>query len=243
MSSVKEHYDNHLSAFYSWMTGELETAVKNQAEVFRKLNILPAKTGNAIDLGSGHGVQALALESLGFKTTAIDFNERLLDELKRNSIGTKIETAKDDICNILNYREKFPEVITCCGDTISHLPSEEILKTFFFDCNKILINNGKLFLTFRDYSKELTDVRRFIPVKSDDDRILTCVLEYFHDRVRVTDLLYEKIDGAWIQKASSYIKLRIGMEMVEYTMTRAGFSTEYKEAGIINTLIGRKNIT
>jgi hypothetical protein len=53
---------------------------------------------------------------------------------------------------------------------------------------------------FRDYAKPLQGDVRFIHVKSDEERILTCVLEYEESFVRVTDLLYEKTDGTWTQK-------------------------------------------
>jgi hypothetical protein len=67
-----------------------------------------------------------------------------------------------------------------------------------------------LLLNFRDYSAAVEDTARFIPVRSSKDRILTCVLEYFEDRIRITDLLYEKEKNSFVQYANSYYKVRIG---------------------------------
>ena len=46
-------------------------------------------------------------------------------------------------------------------------------------------------------------------MKSDADRILTCVLDYESELVTVTDLLYERTDTGWKQSVSSYKKVRI----------------------------------
>ncbi|MBF0548674.1 MAG: class I SAM-dependent methyltransferase [Candidatus Riflebacteria bacterium] len=240
MNTVKEHYENHLGNFYSWMTGDIVPAVKSQEAEFKELKILPQKEGNAIDLGSGHGIQALALDSLGFNTTAIDFNSQLLCELEKNSVGSKIRVVNDDILNVQNYKSLRPEIISCCGDTISHLHNLEVLGKFFADCNKTLIENGRIFLTFRDYSNELSGTQRFLPVKSDDFKILTCVLDFSKESVQVTDLLYEKKNGSWVMNVSSYEKIRLTVGMVESKLLETGFLIEFKEAGRMNTLLARK---
>src|SRR5690606_12727367 len=77
------------------------------------------------------------------------------------------------------------------------------------DTVKILGNNGYLILTFRDYTHELNEQHRFIPVKSTKDRILTCILEYEPEKVKVSDLLHENINGQWTQRVSTYEKVRI----------------------------------
>jgi hypothetical protein len=91
-----------------------------------------------------------------------------------------------------------------------------------------LIPEGKLILSFRDYSTELKDSSRFIPVKSDADRILTCFLEYFPEKVRVTDILHEKEDGRWQQKISSYEKVRVSENAVLNILKDTGFNIRFK---------------
>ncbi|HNN81453.1 MAG TPA: class I SAM-dependent methyltransferase, partial [Leptospiraceae bacterium] len=63
-------------------------------------------------------------------------------------------------------------------------------------------------------------------VKSDDSRILTCVLDYTIDKVLVTDLLFEKIDNTWIQKVSSYEKVRISSNSIVELLEATGFKIE-----------------
>ena len=56
----------------------------------------------------------------------------------------------------------------------------------------------------------LTGTARFLPVRADDQRILTCFLEYGPSHVTVHDLLHEReAGGAWRLQTSAYRKLRL----------------------------------
>jgi hypothetical protein len=127
------------------------------------------------------------------------------------------------------------------GDTIAHLESvDQINRLLDFSFNGLL-KNGKLILSYRDYGTELVDTQRFIPVKSDDNKILTCFLEFSADKVKVTDLLHERINGQWIQKASSYFKIRITNQMMEKLVLNSGFRILKNEVmNRMNYLIARK---
>ncbi|TGV03055.1 class I SAM-dependent methyltransferase [Flavivirga rizhaonensis] len=218
---TKQHYENHLANFYSWMIGDFEQKQLDFQSFLKQNRIYPTKSKTAIDLGAGHGIQSVALTNLGFTVTAIDFNKKLLDELKSNSHGQSIETIQTDICNVKEFSKLNPELIVCCGDTIAHLDNKEAIEKLIVDCKSALIKNGKLILSFRDYTNELKNEQRFIPVKSDDERILTCMLEYETEKVKVTDLLYEKTETGWHQKVSSYNKVRITTnEIIEFIEKR-----------------------
>ena len=77
-------------------------------------------------------------------------------------------------------------------------------------------------LSFRDYTIPLTGTDRFLPVKSDDQRILTCFLEYNQKTVRVTDLLHERTGDGWTQRVSSYDKIRLAKSTVMEAMQDSG---------------------
>jgi len=117
----------------------------------------------------------------------------------------------------------------CMGDTITHLNSKEEIQKLIVDCHYILKNDGKLVLSFRDYSNELTDTSRFIPVKNDENRILTCFVEYLKDKVRITDLLHQKTEDGWMQKASSYFKIRISPIDIIEMLDAAGMKISFNE--------------
>lgn len=227
--NVKEHYDKHLANFYSWMLGDLDSKINDFKDFLLKHEIKPTSTKTAIDLGAGNGVQSIALQELEFKVTALDFNQQLLNELKSNPRAGGIDTQLGDIRQILKFKALKPELIICAGDTITHLESKGELKQLLKDIQEVLVGKGILILTFRDYSTELDDQTRFIPVKSSDDKILTCILEYQIEKVKVTDLLYEKINDEWQQKVSSYEKLRIAPQEVMDLIQDKGMKVKFHE--------------
>jgi 2-polyprenyl-3-methyl-5-hydroxy-6-metoxy-1,4-benzoquinol methylase len=240
--TVKEHYDNHLGNFYFWYTGDFDKN-KNDFKAFCIENeIIPFKSGYAIDLGAGNGIQTMALAESGFKVKAIDFNNQLIDELKSKIDGYPIEVINDDIRFIGRYSKPQPELIVCCGDTLPHLDSKAEVQKLIHDSLDCLIPHGKLILTFRDYSTELQDTSRFIPVKSDSQKILTCFLEYSAEKIRVTDLLHELENGIWVQKVSSYYKTRITKELILGYLKNSGFRIKLdKITNRIITIVGQKN--
>ncbi|MCE9580870.1 MAG: hypothetical protein K8W52_47590 [Deltaproteobacteria bacterium] len=67
---------------------------------------------------------------------------------------------------------------------------------------------------------------RFIPVRSDADRILTCCLDYADDHVRVTDLVHERRGDTWTMRASEYAKLRLAPAVVAAELTAHGLTLE-----------------
>ena len=220
--TVREHYDRHLGTFYSWMVGGFDEKQRAHEAFFRESGWLPRGNGLALDLGAGHGLQAVSLAKLGFTVQAIDFNRQLLGELRARRGDYAIEVIEDDVRNVREYTDPAPELILCWGDTLTHLDSEAEALQFIRDSAAALAPGGKLALSWRDYTTELTDVNRFIPVKSDEQRILTCLLEYLPDRVRVTDLLHERTDEGWQQKVSSYYKIRLAKDRVIEAMQNSG---------------------
>lgn len=240
--TVKEHYDTHLGNFYAWMLGDFDEK-KNDFLLFcREAGIIPFDSKTAIDLGAGNGIQSVALAELGFKVKAIDFNRQLLAELDSNKKDLPIEPIQDDIKTVSGYKIHKPELIICCGDTIAHLDSITEIAQLVKDSFDTLIPKGKLLLSFRDYSQELLGKARFIPVKSDANRILTCFLEYSPQTVKVTDILHEKEHGDWVQKVSSYNKVRISQTGILDILKENGFEIMMNEThNRMITLIGQKN--
>ena len=219
---VKAHYEQHLAHFYGWMLGDFDSLQQQQEAFFRANYILPKQNRQAIDLGAGHGLQSISLAKIGFNVTAIDFNQQLLDQLNCQKGSLKIKTINAEIANF-DKKAEASELIVCMGDTITHLGSTRQLQDLISTCYENLLPDGKLIFSYRDYRQPLTGDQRFIPVRADEDRILTCILDYKDEKVVVTDQLYERVAGDWVQKVSSYEKLRVQPQMVEDYLTKAGF--------------------
>jgi 2-polyprenyl-3-methyl-5-hydroxy-6-metoxy-1,4-benzoquinol methylase len=238
---IKEHYENHLANYYSWMFGDFNAKLNENQQFFECHNIKPVSSRIAIDLGAGCGFQSIPLAKIGFKVKAIDFSKKLLNELKSKSNGLSIEAIEDNILDFDVYSNCKPELIVCIGDTITHLDSLESVQELIKNNYKILLKSGKLILTFRDLTLELKEEQRFIQVNSDNNRIFTCFLEYHSTYVKVFDIIYEKENGRWIQKISSYKKLVISRDVAEDFFEDAGFEIEFMgiENGLV-TIIGTK---
>jgi 2-polyprenyl-3-methyl-5-hydroxy-6-metoxy-1,4-benzoquinol methylase len=222
--TAKEHYDHFLSDFYSWMTGDFDQKQKEQQQYFLQNNIVPQGNKIAFDLGAGHGLQSVSLAKLGFVVTAVDFNLPLLRELRQNKKDLPINIVHKDILHCLENTEEKAELIVCMGDTLTHLENLEQVNKLAGEMFRHLLPEGKMILSFRDLTTALTGEQRFIPVKEDETKILTCFLEYFPDHVMVHDILHVFHDGHWIQKVSAYPKLRLNEKLITEILTRQKFS-------------------
>ena len=222
MTTVNEHYDRVLADVYSWMLGGFESGINKNQKFFEQHNIRPMGSRIAIDLGAGCGFQSIPLSQIGFSVTAIDLRQKLLNELQENSGDADIKTVRDDLINFERYIDRQPELAVCMTDTILHLESPEKVAFLFEKVFLALEDEGKFIITFRDLSKELAELDRFIPIKSDNNIIFTCFLEYEPDRVRVHDLVYRK-ENNWQLNKSFYQKLRLSPQWVEDRLKEIGF--------------------
>ena len=117
------------------------------------------------------------------------------------------------------------------GDTLTHLTDRESVQGLFGDIAESLEDGGTFIVAFRNYASALIESKRFIPVRSDADRILTCFLEYDDDGVTVHDILHERHGTGWRQRVSAYRKLRLSPEWVTQELEVKGFKVR-KEQGL-----------
>ncbi len=224
MATVAEHYEKLLARYYSWLFGDFNKAVEVNRNFFISQKIIPRKSKIAIDLGSGPGFQSIALAQLGYRVFAFDLNQKLLDELKKNSGSLDITTIRDDILNFASHCHESVNLSVCMGDTLMHLDSFENVKTLFADVYRSLETGGKFVITFRDLVPELKGLERLLPVKSDPETIFTCFLEYETEHVKVNDIIYRKSRTGWKLDAGCYRKLRIPPEWVKKELLDLGFT-------------------
>ncbi len=232
---AKDHYDNHLGNFYSWMVGNFEEKQREQQNFFGERGLYPRGSKIAFDLGAGHGLQSISLANLGYEVWAVDFSKQLLDDLDIRKQYLNIKTITDDILNFLKRTSEKVELIVCMGDTLTHLASIDAVADLVTEISKHLAPDGHVILSFRDLTRELIDEQRFILVQSDDSKILTCFLEYFPDNVMVHDVLNERQNGKWTQKVSAYPKLRVNQDMISKMLQENNI--ELVRSEIINRMI------
>jgi 2-polyprenyl-3-methyl-5-hydroxy-6-metoxy-1,4-benzoquinol methylase len=223
--TVEDHYANHLGPVYTWMIGDLHAAFSRSD---RELDALPPPSkagGTAVDLGAGFGLHSIPLARRGFTVVAIDTYDPLLKELASRKGPLPIRTVNADLLAFGAHTPKPIDVIVCMGDTLTHLPNKSCVESLFGDVAASLSPGGLFVATFRDYvSAPLEGDARFILVRSDEQRILTCFLEYADTTVTVHDLLHQREGGSWRLSASSYSKLRLSPEWVAERLSSLGLS-------------------
>lgn len=230
MDAVRDHYAALLAPIYSWMAGGAEVAFTRGEAELESLQIAPRGGAIAVDLGAGFGMHAIPLARRGFDVVAVDSSAELLRELRGYAGALPIRTVEADLLEFPEHAPGPVEAILCMGDTLAHLASRRAIASLFARVAAALASGGLFVLTFRDYSAPLGQERRFIPVRSDGDRILTCFLEYGSEHVEVYDLLYERRDAQWAQRVSRYTKLRLTPGWVSAELHAAGFQVT-REAG------------
>jgi SAM-dependent methyltransferase len=226
MATSETHYGKHLGPVYSWMLGDLDAAFERSAREIDDLP-LPASRGAALDLGAGLGLHALPLAKRGFDVVAIDNCGVLLAELRSRAGDLAITIHLADLLDFRSFLAKQPQVIVCMGDTLTHLPAMSTVESLLSSVAGSLPPGGVFAATFRDYAtSKLEGEQRFILVRSDERRILTCFLEYQDEQVLVHDLLHENENGRWRLVISSYPKLRLAPAWVISKLGELGFSVK-----------------
>ncbi len=219
---MRAHYRDLLAPIYRWMLGDPETALARSRAELALLGIERAHSGaRALDLGAGMGLQSLPLAELGYAVTALDASAELLAELREACPSAS--TIIGDIAELETLAPGTFDVIGCMGDTITHLPSRDAVERVLVSACSKLVPGGIFALTFRDYaSRTLEGDDRFVLVRSDERRILTCFLDYADETVSVTDIVHELDGSEWSMRQSSYRKLRLSLEWVKARLEGCG---------------------
>jgi len=225
LASVAEHYERVLSPVYSWMAGGVEAALEAGKAEIEALDLRLPAGALVVDLGAGFGMHAVPLARAGARVVAIDSSTHLLEELDRLATGLTVESIADDLLSFRLHLTGKATAVLCMGDTLTHLAEHTHVDFLAQEVHEALAPGGRFVLTFRDYSEPLRDESRFIPVRSDERRILTCFLEYEDDTVVVNDILHERAGDAWETRVSSYRKLRLAPDRVIASLETIGFET------------------
>ncbi|MGA7324622.1 MAG: class I SAM-dependent methyltransferase [Rhodomicrobium sp.] len=231
-SDAARHYDSLLAEHYTWMFGVpfAEKAAEQQT-ILERLGVGASARRLAIDLGCGSGFQSIALADLGFeRVLAIDTSATLLAELRRHAEERPIEAVEADLSDLsLLVSPGGADAIVCMGDTLTHLDSTADVICLFRNAHQALVPGGLFILSFRNLSTALTGLDRFIPIRADDDRVMTCFLEYEPETVVVHDLIHVRDGMGWSLRKSSYRKLRLAPTQAEAELKKAGFEVQHSE--------------
>lgn len=232
MATVRDHYEQLLAPVYTWMSGGAEARIEAHRALFRQLGFrVEAGAGEtqllALDLGAGSGFQSIPLAQLGYRVIAVDLSAALLAELNARSGTLPIRTIERDFFPLSTLAPSQPQLIVCMGDTLTHLDSHAQARRLIAESAALLTPDGALVLSWRDLTRLPDGNARFLPIRSDTERIFTCFLEAVDEtRVRVHDIVHERSGAGFTQRVSSYEKLRIAPEWMDQELSASGFRIE-----------------
>jgi len=246
MATVAEHYSTHLAPVYTWMAGGMHAAIaRGESEIAAVLADLPAGA-SAVDLGAGFGMHAIPLGRRGCSVLAVDSCPLLLAQLMTHSTGLPVRGVMDEMLSFRRHMDSTThallcDAILCMGDTLTHLPDTASVLQLFTLAAASLRPGGRFIATFRDYTVPLVGQARFIPVRSDADRIMTCFLEYAPGTVDVSDIIHERTGSHWQQQVSVYRKLRLAPGWVSAALEERGLSVRAEPglAGMIRIVAAK----
>lgn len=240
-ASAQEHYENLLADHYEWMCGlPFEAKVAEQKTILDEFVGKDLAGGLAVDLGCGSGFQSVALSDRGYRVLAIDTSEKLLRHLSARTGSRNIVTKHADLRELDSLVSPTSvEIAVCMGDTLTHLSSRSEVSNLFQSVARALKPGGRFVITYRDLaSVELLGLDRFIPVRSDERRVMTCFLEYetvetviVHDLINLRD-----DDGKWTLHKSSYKKLRLPGKWVIAELSASGLAISGPSEGRLITI-------
>lgn len=238
MATVADHYKTHLAPVYLWMAGGFDAAMsRGETEIEATLSNL-SRGSTAVDLGAGFGMHTIPLARRGCSVIAIDTSSILLEELRGHAEALPVRAVEDELQSFQRHLDSKADAILCMGDTLTHLPEAQSVEKLFSQVAESLRPGGKFIATFRDYTSPLVGHERFVPVRSDNNRILTCFLEYVPGYVNVHDVLHERNGSTWQLRVSAYRKLRLSPEWVSAALQGNGFSVRIEPglAGMVRVV-------
>lgn len=227
--SARDHYQRLLAPIYLWMQGGIDAALsRGDAEIDATFPRL-ARGSTVVDLGAGPGTHAVPLARRGCPVLAIDTSSSLLAGLKERANTLPIRAVEDDLLSFQRHLSAKADLIICMGDTLTHLPERRAVEELFSAVADSLLPGGTFIATFRDYTSPLVGEARFIPVRSDDDCILTCFLEYEPEAVVVHDILHERKPQGWQTRVGHYRKLRLSPGQLTSVLRSKGFAVRRED--------------
>ncbi|MGA9573097.1 MAG: hypothetical protein WBS20_04020 [Lysobacterales bacterium] len=204
----------------------MKAALESGDSELRKLAVSALDGQWAADLGAGFGMHSIPLARMGFKVLSIDQCGLLLKQLELQKGTLTVKSVEDDLLCFDQHLECAPSVVLCMNDTITHLANADAVTGLIRSVADYIAEKGRFITTFRDHSKSLAGTSSVIPVRSDRNRVFTCLLEYGDSHVVVNDMLYEWNGVTWDFSTSSYQKLKIRPEWLAQCLQTNGFSVD-----------------
>lgn len=116
LNDIENYWSNRAEGYSEVNRGELSTIQKDKwlNEIERRLEGIPKESINILDIGCGPGFFSIILARAGYKVTAVDYTEAMIEKAKENAgeLSSKITFIRMDGQNLLFDDEIFDVVVS-----------------------------------------------------------------------------------------------------------------------------------
>jgi glycine/sarcosine N-methyltransferase len=159
---VLEFYDQ-LSDSYDQMIS-WPTRIGTEGSFFKKLTT-DYKIKSSLDIACSTGFHVIMFRRLGLDAVGVDASPKMIEKARANAVtcGVTVEFILGDFTTLSKRFSEGFDIITCLGDTISHLRTKPELKKALQEIYKCLNPGGLFVLQNRNYDHLIRNRIRFFP--------------------------------------------------------------------------------
>jgi len=154
---------NQLSESYDQMIS-WPTRIGAEGMFFKKL-VSDLKLKSSLDVACSTGFHVIMFRRLGLDAVGVDASPKMIERARANAItcGVTVEYILGDFSNLSKRFSEGFDIVTCLGDTISHLKTKLEVKRAFQEIYKCLNPGGLFVLQNRNYDYIVKNRVRFMP--------------------------------------------------------------------------------
>lgn len=148
---ISKYYD------YIFPVGE------NQVKFLAKAAGNPPK--EILDVACGTGGYSIELAKQGYRVTAVDLDNKMVEELKAKTLNSElnINAIQGNMLTISKELDSKYDLAFCIGNSLVHLEGEKEIDTYFKEMRSSLVENGSLVIQIINYDRVLTKDVRSLP--------------------------------------------------------------------------------
>ncbi|HEY7893839.1 MAG TPA: class I SAM-dependent methyltransferase [Gemmatimonadaceae bacterium] len=164
---IREFYDQ-LSPYYHLLYPDWDQSIARQsrglAAVLEEFGV--AAGSPILDAACGIGTQTLGLAQLGYVMTASDLAPAAVQRARTEAAqrGLTVSFAVADVRRLSHVLAGPFAAVLACDNAVPHLLSDDDIRIAFVECRRLLVSNGILVISVRDYAaidRRRPDVRSY----------------------------------------------------------------------------------